>query len=561
MIRIKMKLGPGEGEELLLPRLCHMLRLSEKEIKAYQIRKKSIDARKKEAPFFVYQVDVEVRGREAAVLKRLRGREAQIVKEEAYRFPKGTGTPFLHRPVIVGTGPAGLFCGYMLAKAGAAPILLERGGPVREREAAVERFWRSGLLDTECNVQFGEGGAGTFSDGKLNTLAKDPLLRGRKVLEVFAAMGAGEEILYDNKPHIGTDVLKMVLVNLRREMEGLGCEFFFHMKFVDLEYKGGKLSGIFAEDTGSGERRFFRTDHLVLAIGHSARDTFRMLYDRGLSMHAKAFAVGLRMEHPQAMIQEAQYGKRFAGAFPPAPYKVTARASDGRGVYSFCMCPGGYVVNASSERGRLAVNGMSNRARDGRNANSAVIVTVSPEDFVRFSGRPGDPTGVGMSMGAGLWPAGGIHPLAGVEFQRRLEERAFALGNGAVPKQLYGDFKAGRGSTGPGEVLPDTMGTNCYTDLRGILPDFVNRAVVEGVDSWGQRIADFDRYDAVLSGVESRTSSPVRMERDEQLMSNVFGVYPCGEGAGYAGGITSAAMDGIRAAEAIVKSIKYESGG
>ncbi len=551
MIRIGMKLKPGEGEERLLPGLCKILRLPEKEIKAYHIRKKSIDARKKEAPFWVFQVDVEVHGREEAVLKRLRGREAQIVKEKAYQFPKGTGKPFLHRPVIVGTGPAGLFCGYMLAKAGAAPVLLERGGPVREREAAVERFWKTGLLDTECNVQFGEGGAGTFSDGKLNTLTKDPLFRGRKVLEVFAAMGAGEEILYDSRPHIGTDVLKTVLENLRREMERLGAEFHFHTRFADLECTGGRLSGVFAEDTRNGERRFFRTEHLILAIGHSARDTFRLLYDRGLSMHAKAFAAGLRIEHPQAMIQAAQYGERFAGAFPPAPYKVTARASDGRGVYSFCMCPSGYVVNASSEIGRLAVNGMSNRARDGRNANSAIIVTVSPEDFAGSPGT-GVPEGNGGPEGMVSAPDGTLHPLAGVEFQRRLEERAFALGNGAVPVQLYGDFKADRESRGPGEVLPDTRGARHYANLRSILPEFVNRAIVEGVELWSKKIAGFNRYDAVLSGVESRTSSPVRIERDERFMSNISGIYPCGEGAGYAGGITSAAMDGIRTAEMVM---------
>ena len=535
MIRMTgIKLRPEEGEELLLSKICRRLRLSEKDIKNYYITKKSIDARKKEAPVWVYQVDVELGRREESVLKGLKGPQIRVAPQEAYQFPK-TDRVFRCRPVIAGTGPAGLFCGYLLALAGYAPVLIERGGPVAEREAAVRKFWETGILDTECNVQFGEGGAGTFSDGKLNTLTKDPMLRGRKVLEIFAAMGAGEEILSDSRPHIGTDVLKEVLQNMRREMEGLGCEFRFHTKLVDLELSGGRLLGIHMEDTKNGERRFMETEHLVLAIGHSARDTFRMLCDRGLSMHAKSFAVGLRIEHPQAMIQAAQYGERFAGHFPPAPYKVTARASDGRGVYSFCMCPGGYVVNASSEKNRLAVNGMSNRARDGRNANSAIIVTVSPEDFEPFQG---------MSKGM-------IHPLSGVEFQRRLEERAFLLGNGAVPMQLFGDFKENRTSVGPGEVLPDTMGTNCYTNLRGLLPDFADRAIIEGIEFWGQKIAGFDRYDAVLSGVESRTSSPVRMERDSGLVGSIPGIYPCGEGAGYAGGITSAAMDGIRVAEMV----------
>ncbi|MCI8506368.1 MAG: FAD-dependent oxidoreductase [Lachnospiraceae bacterium] len=535
MIRMTgIKLKPQEGEDVLLSKICRRLRLSKKDIKTYYVTKKSIDARKKEAPFWVYQVDVEVKGREAAVVKGLKGPDIRVAQEEAYQFPK-TGRRFRYRPVIAGTGPAGLFCGYMLALAGCAPMLIERGGPVMEREAAVKRFWETGILDTECNVQFGEGGAGTFSDGKLNTLTKDPILRGRKVLEIFAAMGAGEEILYESKPHIGTDVLKEVLQNMRREMERLGCEFCFHTKLVDLEVSGGRLCGIHMEDTKTGERHFTETAHLVLAIGHSARDTFHMLYERKLAMHAKAFAVGLRMEHPQAMIQAAQYGEVFAGCFPPAPYKVTARAADGRGVYSFCMCPGGYVVNASSEKNRLAVNGMSNRARDGRNANSAIIVTVSPEDFEPSRGNP----------------RGMIHPLCGMEFQRKLEERAFLLGNGTVPMQLFGDFKENRKSAGPGEVLPDTMGKNCYANLRGLLPDFADRAIIEGVEFWGQKIAGFDRYDAVLSGVESRTSSPVRMERDEGLMGSIPGVYPCGEGAGYAGGITSAAMDGIRVAEMV----------
>ncbi|MCI8464608.1 MAG: FAD-dependent oxidoreductase [Lachnospiraceae bacterium] len=539
MIRVTgIKLAPEEGEDLLLSKICKKLRLSEKDIQTYQIIKKSIDARKKEAPFWVYQVDVTLNRREETILRGCKGPEIRMVQRETYQFPKEMEGRFGHRPVIAGTGPAGLFCGYMLAKAGFAPILLERGGPIQEREVSVRRFWDTGLLDTECNVQFGEGGAGTFSDGKLNTLIKDPLFRGRKVLETFVAMGAGEEILYDSKPHIGTDVLKKVLRNLRKEMEALGAEFHFHTKLVDLELSGRRLSGVFVEDTKSRERRLLQTEHLVLAIGHSARDTFRMLWERQLSMHAKAFAVGLRVEHPQDMIQMAQYGKQFAGFFPPAPYKVTARASDGRGVYSFCMCPGGYVVNASSEQGRLAVNGMSNRNRDGRNANSAIIVTVSPEDFRR-------PCSFDSS---GSVP---VHPLAGVEFQRRLEERAFLLGNGAVPVQLYGDFQADRKSSGPGEILPDTMGSNCYTNLRGILPDFVDRAIIEGIDFWGQKIPGFDRYDAVLSGVESRTSSPVRMERNEELESSIPGIYPCGEGAGYAGGITSAAMDGIRVAEAI----------
>ena len=533
MIRItQIRLRPEESEELLLPRICKKLRLSEADVKSYKITKKSIDARKKEELTFIYQVDVEIKKKESQVLRHLKESEARIIKESGYRFPECGSEQLSHRPVIVGTGPAGLFCGYMLAKAGFCPILLERGGPVEERDQAVQHFWETGILDTECNVQFGEGGAGTFSDGKLNTLVKDPAFRGRKVLEIFAAMGAGEEILYEQKPHIGTDVLKVVLKNMREEIERMGGEFRFHSKVTDLELSGGRITGVHIKDTKKTDSAssddgeiYLPAERLILAIGHSARDTFQMLYEKKLSMHAKAFAVGLRIEHPQDMIQFSQYGERYGKLLPPAPYKVTARASDGRGVYSFCMCPGGYVVNASSEKEMTAVNGMSNHDRAGRNANSAMIVTVSPEDF------------------------GDGHPLSGVKFQRELERRAWQLGKGLVPIQLYGDFKAGRRSTGPGEILPATMGGAVYTNLREILPEKLNLALQEGIDACGRRIKGFDRYDAVLSGVESRTSSPVRIERNEELESSVEGIYPCGEGAGYAGGITSAAMDGIRVAE------------
>ncbi|MCI8549382.1 MAG: FAD-dependent oxidoreductase [Lachnospiraceae bacterium] len=538
MIRItQIKLRPEEGEDLLLSKICKKLKISEKDIESWQITKKSIDARKKEAPVFVYQVDVKTKKQEELFFKHGKGPEIRRVTEARYQFPKDARRTMQHRPVIVGTGPAGLFCGYMLSQAGYGPVLLERGGPVEEREEAVEQFWKTGVLNPECNVQFGEGGAGTFSDGKLNTLIKDPFLRGKKVLELFVSMGAGSEILYDSKPHIGTDVLKQVLKNMRQKIESMGGQFHFHTKATNLEITDGKVSGVYIQDTKAGGiTRFIAADVLVLATGHSARDTFQMLYEKRLNMHAKAFAVGLRIEHPQSMIQISQYGEKYGALLPPAPYKVTARASDGRGVYSFCMCPGGYVVNASSEQGMTAVNGMSNHARDGRNSNSAIVVTVSPEDFED-----------GLSAN--------INPLAGMEFQRRLERNAWRLGNGAVPIQLYGDFKENRKSSGPGEVLPDTKGQNCYTNLRGILPEPLNRAIIEGVDFWGRKILGFDRYDAILSGVESRTSSPVRIERNDQMESSIAGIYPCGEGAGYAGGITSAAVDGIRVAEAII-SIK-----
>ncbi len=531
MIRItQIKVRPEEGEAALFPKICKKLRVRETEIIDWQIRKRSIDARKKDAVTFIYQVDVKIKGREAAVLKNLKESEAKIVAESGCRARAHGQKPMSSRPVIAGTGPAGLFCGYLLAKEGYAPVLLERGGPVEDRERAVSRFWETGELNPECNVQFGEGGAGTFSDGKLNTLVKDPELRGRKVLEIFASHGAGKEILYEQKPHIGTDVLKQVLLSMRREITGLGGEFFFYTKVSGLEIEKGHLSGLHLTDTRTGEERFLEAERLVLAIGHSARDTFAMLAEKGIFMRPKSFAVGFRIEHPQSQIQLCQYGKTYGPMLPPAPYKVTAKAADGRGVYSFCMCPGGYVVNASSEPGRLAVNGMSYHDRAGRNANSAMIVTVTPEDF-----------------------GGGEDPLAGVAFQRKLEERAYRLGGGSVPVQLFGDFKENRESRAFGGILPDTKGKNCLSNLREILPEHLNRAFIEGIVQCGKKLPGFDRFDAVLSGVESRTSSPLRIERNEELEASVAGIYPCGEGAGYAGGITSAAMDGLKVAETIIR--------
>ncbi|MCD2491032.1 FAD-dependent oxidoreductase [Lacrimispora sp. NSJ-141] len=528
MIRIaQLKLRPEEDEAELYKKLCRKLKLRKEDILSWKIVKKSIDARKKEDIQIVFQVDVEIKKKESAIIDYLKNAQVQLIKEESYRFTEPGAEPLKNRPVIAGTGPAGLFCGYMLAKAGYCPILLERGGPVDERAETVTTFWKTGILDPECNVQFGEGGAGTFSDGKLNTLVKDPAHRGKKVLEIFARMGAGEEILYEQKPHIGTDVLKHVIKNLRREIEQAGGEFHFHSKVSGLDTDGGRLTGIHVSGTKKEEEKFFPADCLVLAIGHSARDTFKLLYEKRLDMKAKSFAVGLRVEHPQQMIQVSQYGETFAGLLAPAPYKLTARSKDGRGVYSFCMCPGGYVVNASSEPGMTAVNGMSNRSRDGRNANSAMIVTVSPEDF------------------------GNGHPLSGIAFQRELEKTAYELGGGRVPIQLYGDFKEDRMSRSLGDVLPDTMGGNHFANLRRLLPEYLNKALIEGIEQCGKKLRGFSRYDAVLSGVESRTSSPIRIERNDSMEANIPGIYPCGEGAGYAGGITSAAMDGMKVAEAI----------
>ena len=425
-----------------------------------------------------------------------------------------------------------MFAADLLAREGLRPIVLERGGPVEERVMRVEHFWGSGELDPACNVQFGEGGAGTFSDGKLNTLVKDKYGRNTEVLKTFVKHGADPAILYQAKPHIGTDVLSKVVKSMREEIFRMGGEVRFHSQMTEILTENGQVTGVKVNDT-----EVLPCEQVVLAPGHSARDTFSMLYRKQFPMSAKPFAVGFRVEHPQSLINMSQYGAESVKGLGAAAYKVTAKTSTGRGVYSFCMCPGGYVVNASSEPGRLAVNGMSYSGRDGQNANSAIIVSVTPEDY------------------------GSEHPLAGIEFQRVLEKKAYDLCNGKLPVQLYGDFR----KKVTGEDLPekeidsdewDGMEPQCkgayeWTDLTGILPEECNHAFVEGMDSFGRQIRGFDSPHAILTGVESRTSSPVRIDRDEKLQSAIRGCYPCGEGAGYAGGITSAAMDGIRVAEMI----------
>lgn len=424
--------------------------------------------------------------------------------------------------MIIGSGPAGLFCGLMLARHGYAPILLERGEDVDTRTKKVEEFWGGGGLDPLSNVQFGEGGAGTFSDGKLNTLVKDPAGRNRLVMEIFSEFGADPAICYQQKPHLGTDVLSRIVRNIREEIRNLGGEVRFSSQVTELLITGGVLNGVMVNGVERVE-----TEAVVLAVGHSARDTFEMMAGLAVPMEPKAFAVGLRIQHPQEMINLSQYHRADASLLGAASYKLTRQTSQSRGVYSFCMCPGGYVVNASSEPGRLAVNGMSYHDRRGVNANSALIVTVTPEDF----------------------PGNG--PLAGVAYQRMLEETAYRIADGRIPVQLYGDFRAGTISRGFGSVAPQFKGDFGFADLRAAFPDYLGGALVEGVEYFGRIIAGFDREDAILAGIESRTSSPLRILRNSQFESKIKGLFPCGEGAGYAGGITSAAMDGIRVAEEI----------
>lgn len=544
MIRInQVKMQPGHRPEELENKIRKLLRLSEKEMFDWQIVKCSIDARKKPDIYVSYTVDVTGL-KEQAVMKRCKDRNISQTEPVKYRFPKEGDREMLHRPVIIGMGPAGLFCGYMLAIHGYRPILIERGMKVEERYQTVEEFWKTGILDTECNVQFGEGGAGTFSDGKLNTLVKDKDGRNKEVLSIFVKAGAPEEILYEAKPHIGTDILMNVVRNMRETIIQHGGEVHFDTKMTGLITGNGRVQGIILEKRGERQEVWeLATETLVLAIGHSARDTFEMLYHRQIPMEAKAFAVGLRTEHPQKLINESQYGVEEPQYLPPASYKLTAQTKQGRGVYSFCMCPGGYVVNASSEKGKLAVNGMSYSRRDGQNANSAIIVSVTPQDY------------------------DSKHPLAGMEFQRKLEEKAYAVGQGKVPVEYYGDFKdavtkricSDEAQEKPELVkyAPQIKGQWQFAPVHEIMPDALNQAFVEGMEAFGRTIPGFCADEVLLSGIESRTSSPIRIHRNEKGQSELKGLYPCGEGAGYAGGITSAAMDGIRIAEFIAQ--KYKS--
>lgn len=541
MIRINQIKVPYQKEkaeyEILKGKIAKLLRLSPAEIVSLDIVKKSIDAREKPHIYHVYTVDVDVTDERKINSKLIKG-NISLANKASYSYTPPDGmdryaAPDKKQPVIAGMGPAGLFCGYFLAINGYRPIIIERGRAVEERTRDVEQFWAGGRLNPESNVQFGEGGAGTFSDGKLNTMVKDKSGRNRLVLDTLVRFGAPEHIRYVNKPHIGTDVLAGVVKNMRNAIIEAGGEVRFNTKLTDINIVDNRVSSIQVND-----EEVIRTDVLVLALGHSARDTFAMLKDRHIYMEPKAFAVGVRMEHPQEMIDRAMYGMKHEdsveGILGAADYKLTGHASNGRSVYSFCMCPGGYVVNASSEDGMLAVNGMSYSRRDSKNANSAIIVSVTPDDF------------------------GSDDALAGIEFQRRLESAAYREGQGAIPVQLFGDFKENRVSDSFGEIEPVTKGAVKFADLNKVLPESLCDALKECVEGFGRNIEGFDRDDALMLGVESRTSSPLRICRDEKLQANIRGIYPCGEGAGYAGGITSAAMDGIKVYEAIAEALYQE---
>ena len=511
-------------------KICKLLKISKTNIKNWTIVRRSLDARKKPVLFYSYIIDVNIPN-EQTVLQKCRAKNISIIEDKPYAFPKVLNTKG-PRPVIIGMGPAGLFCGYYLAKHGFNPIVLERGQDVNHRLEDVLAFWESGVLNTESNVQFGEGGAGTFSDGKLNTLVKDKYGRNKEVLRVFVEHGAPSKIIYDQKPHIGTDVLIEVVRSMRNQMLQWGAEIHYNTKMTDILQSNGTITGV-VDQNGT----VYETNAVVLAIGHSARDTFQMCHNMQIPMEAKSFAVGFRVEHPQTMINHQQYGDTYAECLPTAAYKVTAKTDSGRGVYSFCMCPGGYVVNASSEKERLAINGMSYSDRGGANANSAIIVSVDPKDFC------------------------GQGPLSGVEFQRQIEKKAYDIGNGKIPVQYYKDFK---GKSDHNDFIkesfePSMKGQYTFANVNSILPSELNTSFIQGMEHFHKIIPGFADDYTLVSGIESRTSSPLRILRDDNGESALKGLFPCGEGAGYAGGIVSAAIDGERCAEAVFNYLENKN--
>ena len=528
MIRInQLKLPIHHSTEELEKKIRKNLKLSSDDAFTYRIIKRSIDARKKPDIFYVYAIHVKV-PKEEQIVKRVHNPSVMLIQEKTYHYPESGTEIMKHSPVIIGAGPAGLFCAYLLTEMGYHPIVLERGKKIADRKADVEEFWRTGRLNPQSNVQFGEGGAGTFSDGKLNSVVKDPFNRNQFVLETFVKFGAPEQILYDNKPHIGTDILADVIVSMRKYLEEHGCTFHFECLAKDFIIEDKQIRKVICEDEQ------FDLDSVVLALGHSSRDTFERLNDLKIPMEVKNFAVGFRVEHPQEMINHQMYGDASYEELPAAPYKVTSNFPNGRGVYSFCMCPGGYVVNSSSEEERTVVNGMSYYGRDGKNANSAIIVSVDTKDF------------------------GASDALAGMRYQQKLEHEVYLLGKGKIPQQLFGDFCSNVPSTAYGEYESQTKGDTVFSNLRGILSEDVEESFIAGMNHFGHIIPNFDRKDAIMSGIESRTSSPIRIIRNDAFESSVQGIYPCGEGAGYAGGIMSAAMDGLKVAEAIIRKYRHE---
>ena len=527
MIRInEIKLSLEEDENLLKDKAAKILKINQKYINTLTIYKKSIDARKKENIHFTYAVDLTIGLDEEQIVSKCKSNKVQLTKPYIYEIPENKRSS-KYRPIIAGFGPAGMLAGLILAEAGLKPIILERGKDIDARQKDVNEFWTKRRLDEESNVQFGEGGAGTFSDGKLTTGIKSPFIR--KVLDELYEAGAPEEILYSSKPHIGTDRLAVVVKNIRKKIEKLGGEVWLETKLEKLIVYNGFVQGI--QYTKNGKASDMEADSVIMAIGHSARDTVEMLYNLGAEIIQKPFSVGARIEHPQSLINKAQYGK-FAGheKLGAADYKLSCHGLHERGAYTFCMCPGGTVVAAASEKEGVIVNGMSSLARDGENANSALLVGIEPCDF------PSE------------------HPLAGIYYQREIEHTAYLLAGGdyRAPAQLVGDFLAGKESKELGSVNPTCPTGVTLTNLDECLPQKVSATMKSAIVEMDKKLNGFNMYDAVLTAPETRSSSSVRILRDEFCQCNISGVYPCGEGAGYAGGIVSAAVDGIKCAHAVL---------
>lgn len=523
-----IKLVPGYTTQELINEICHKLNCKSSDISAFEIDKASLDARRKPDIFWILSVVVSF-SNEKKFISGYRGKDIEYFIPTKYEFPAPGPNILNHRPVIVGCGPAGLFSAYLLALHGYKPIIIERGPNVEQRSEEVKKFWETGILNPEANVLFGEGGAGTFSDGKLNTQIKDKYGRYKEALRIFVEHGADKSIMYDAKPHIGTDILVKVVQSMRSRIIQMGGEFHFNTKMTGILHNNGKLTGIEINNNC-----IINTDVCILAIGHSARDTFELLNNEKIKLSAKDFAVGFRIEHPQKHINKALYSDGpLSDKLPPGSYKLTYKSESGKGVYSFCMCPGGYVVNASSEDRLLCINGMSYSKRDSDNANSAIVVNVTKEDF------------------------GSEDPLCGMKFQRKLEKKAYEAGNGKIPISYYADFKNKvdgfiSKNDSSFDISPCIKGDFVWTDISNILPSNLNKDIIEGIEYFARIIDGFNNDKAILSAVESRTSSPVRIERDEHFESiSLKGLYPAGEGAGYAGGITSAAIDGMKIAEEI----------
>ncbi len=532
MLRItELKLPLDHSDDELRAAIVQRLGISDEQLLGFTLFKRSYDARKKNSELlFIYTIDLETSNEDELLRRFESDAKIGVAPDVSYKFVGQAPAELPARPIVVGFGPCGIFAGLLLAQMGFKPIVLERGKEVRQRTKDTWGLWRKSVLNPESNVQFGEGGAGTFSDGKLYSQIKDPNHHGRKVLEEFVKAGAPDEILYINKPHIGTFRLTSMVEKMREEIITLGGEVRFEQKVTDLLMDGEQLTGVVLQ---SGEQLHSR--HVVLALGHSARDTFRMLHAKGVFMEAKPFSVGFRIEHPQSLIDKARLGK-YAGhpKLGAADYKLVHHAKNGRSVYSFCMCPGGTVVAATSEPGRVVTNGMSQYSRNERNANSGIVVGIDPERD---------------------YPGG---PLAGIELQERLEAHAYVMGgsNYQAPAQLVGDFVAGRPSTALGNVEPSYKPGVTLGDLAPSLPDFAIEAIREALPAFDRQIKGYNLHDAVLTGIETRTSSPLRITRDASFQSlNLKGLFPAGEGAGYAGGILSAGVDGIRIAEAVARDI------